>query len=153
MPERPPDPADAALRPFDPPEAAPPVPITILEPARISRHLSRDLLTGRHILTVEGEGGFLGPGRRYRLDPTGTILGHRIRKCCEINENDPLSAQIEIAEEMELERDEWCVRLAATTRFRSTAADFVVEAEVRAHQGADVIHHRTWQITQPRDLV
>jgi putative CocE/NonD family hydrolase len=152
LPERPPDPADATLRPFEPPEAGPPVPITILEPARISRHLTRDLLTGNHVLSVKGDGGFLGPGRRYRLDPTGTILGHRIRKRYEINENDPLSAQIEIAEEMELERDDWCVRLTATTRFRSTATDFLIEAEIRAYQGADLIHDRAWQLTQPREL-
>ena len=109
--------------------------------------------TGKHVLSVEGEGGFLGPGRRYRLDPTGTILGHRIHKRCEINEDDPLSAQIEIAEEMELERDDWCVRLTATTRFRSTTTDFLVEAEIRAYRGTDLIHHRAWQLTQPRDLV
>jgi hypothetical protein len=153
LPERPPDAADATLRPFDPPEAGPPVPITILEPARISRHLSRDLLTGKHVLSVEGEGGFLGPGRRYRLDPTGTILGHRIHKRYEINEDDPLSAQIEIAEEMEIERDDWRVRLIATTRFRSIATDFLIEAEIQAYQDTDLIHHGTWQLTRPRDLV
>jgi uncharacterized protein len=153
LPERSPDPADATLRAFDPPEAGPPVSITILEPARISRSLTRDLLTGKHILIVEGEGGFLGPGRRYRLDPTGTILGHRICRRFEITENDPLSAQIEISEEMELERGEWQVRLTATTRFRSTATDFLVEAEIQAYHGASVIHQRAWQITQRRDLV
>jgi hypothetical protein len=80
-------------------------------------------------------------------------LGHRVRKRCEINENDPLSARIEIAEEMELERDDWCVRLTATTRFCSTITDFLIEAEIRAFQGTDLIHHRAWQLTQPRDLV
>jgi hypothetical protein len=153
LPERPPDPADATLRPFDPPEAGPPVPITILEPASISRQLTRDLLNGKHVLSVESEGGFLGPGRRYRLDPTGTILGHSIHKRYEINEDDPLSTQIEIAEEMELERDDWRVRLTATTRFCSTATDFLIEAEIQAYQDTDLIHHRTWELTRPGDLV
>lgn len=153
LPERPVDPADAALRPFDPPEAAPSVPITVLEPTVVTRTLTRDLLTGTHVLTVQGDGGFLGPGRRYRLEPTGTVLGHRITRRSEIRDDDPLSARIRIAQTAELERDDWQVRLETSTEFHATATEFHVAAEARAYLRGELMHERQWRFAAPRDLV
>jgi len=153
LPERPPRQADAGLRPFDPPAAGPPTPITVLEPARIARRISHDLMTGIHTLEVSGDGGFLGPGRRYRLDDTGTIMGHALRKRCIIAADDPLSACIEIAEDMEFERGDWIVTLATTTQLTASVSDFILEATTRATDAGAVVHEKTWRVTAPRDLV
>ncbi len=65
LPVRPQDPRDGALRAFAPPESGAATPITVLEPAVVRRKLKRDGLTGVTELLVEGDGGILGPARRY----------------------------------------------------------------------------------------
>ncbi len=151
LPVRPPSARDDTFF-LDPPEAGPPTPVTVLEPARIARRISHDLMTGQHVLEVEGQGGFLGPGRKWRLDETGTVMGHALRKRCAITEDDPLSASIEIAQEMEFERAGWVVGLATTTRLTSTATEFVLEATARATEAGKVVHERGWTIREARDL-
>jgi putative CocE/NonD family hydrolase len=137
---------------FAPPEAGPPTPVTVLEPARVTRRISHDVMTGMHVLEVEGEGGFLGPGRKWRLEETGTVLGHAIRKRCAIAEDDPLSASIEIAQEMEFERADWVVGLATTTRLTGTAEEFVLEATARATEAGTVVYERAWTVREKREL-
>ena len=153
LPVRPPRPEDAALRPFDPPEAGPSTPITILEPSRLARRITHDILTGEHVLEVEGDGGFLGPGRRFRLDETGTIQGHTIRKRCAIRADDPLSANFSIAQTMEFERGDWRVTLETGTRLTCTADTFHLTATARATSGGVVVDERRWEKTAPRLLV
>jgi hypothetical protein len=152
LPVRPPSPRDEEFF-LDPPEAGPATPITILEPARISRRISHDVMTGQHVLEVEGQGGFLGPGRKWRLDETGTIMGHAIRKRCSIAEDDPLSASFEIEQEMEFERGEWRVELATTTKLTATATEWVLEATSRASEGGVVVDERSWAFRETRDLM
>ena len=153
LPVRPVRSEDAALRPFDPPESGPATPVTVLEPARITRHLTQDLMSGAWTHEVNGQGGFLGPGRRYRLDETGTVMGHTIHKRCVIHPDDPLCASIEIAQTMEFERGDWNVMLATTTRLTATASDFVLEATTRATDSGVVVHEASWRTIAPRDLV
>ena len=153
LPIRPSRPEDADLRPFDPPESGPATPITILEPSRLARRITHDIPTGEHVLEVEGDGGFLGPGRRYRLDDTGTITGHTIRKRCTIRADDPLSAEFAIAQTMEFERGDWRVALETTTRMACTADTFVLTASTRAWRDGVVVHEKTWSKIAPRGLV
>ena len=152
LPVRPEDEWDAAIA-FDPPEAGPPTPVTVLEPARISRRISHDVMTGVHALEVEGQGGFLGPGRSWRLDETGTIMGHAIRKRCTIAEDDPLSARIEIAQEMTFERGDWRVELATSTTLTATATEWLLEATSRASEAGAVVDERRWSFREPRDFM
>jgi uncharacterized protein len=138
---------------FEPPESAPPMPVTVLEPAALRRSLTEDRLAGVTSYVVEAEGGFLGPARRFRLDPTGTVMGHAMRQQFDIAEDDPLSAHAEIAQTYELERGDWRIRLQTTTRFHATAEAFHFEAQARAWQGERLVFDRTWHSVQPRDLV
>ena len=102
---------------------------------------------------VEGDGGFLGPGRRFRLDDTGTIQGHTIRKRCAIRADDPLSAEFSIAQTMEVERGDWRVTLETSTRLTCTADTFHLTATALATSGGVVVDERRWEKTAPRLLV
>jgi hypothetical protein len=152
LPQRAPSAEDATIG-FEAPDSAPPLPITILEPARVARTLTEDRLTGHTCYLVEGDGGFLGPARRFRIDPTGTIMGHAMRQRFDIMPDDPLSARAEIEQTYELERDDWRIRLQTTTRFSATAQKFHVEAEARAWHGDRLVFDRSWRAERARDLV
>jgi hypothetical protein len=151
LPERPPRAEDATLVPFEPPEAGPPTPITVLEPARFERRITRDVMTGTHVLEMTGDG-FLGPGRRFRFDATGMTLSHGIHKRCSIHPDDPLTAEVEFIETMEFERGDWRVVLDTRTRLTSTATTFRLEAEAKARHGDEVVFERSWTTEEPRDL-
>lgn len=152
LPERADADGDAQVA-FAPPESGPALPVTVLDVPRIRRQVTEDLITGVTAYAVEGEGGFIGPARRYRLDPTGTVMGHAMRQCFEIAEDDPLSARAEIAQTYELERDGWVIRLETATRFHATADRFVVAAEARAFHRDRLVFERRWNAEPERDLV
>ncbi|MBV9813402.1 MAG: CocE/NonD family hydrolase, partial [Acetobacteraceae bacterium] len=109
--------AEDATVTFDPPESAPALPIAVLEPAALRRTTEEDLLTGVTRYVVEAEGGLLGPARRFRIEPTGTVMGHAMRQCFEIAADDPISARAEITQIYEMERGDWAIRLQTATRF------------------------------------
>lgn len=152
LPQRVPSADDAAVL-FEAPESGPPLPITILEPAQIRRSLSEDRLTGHTRYLVEGEGGFLGSARRFRIDPTNTTMGHAMRQRFDIVSDDPLAAQAEIEQTYELERGDWCIRLQTATRFSASATAFHIEAEARAWHGDRLVFERSWSGERSRDLV
>ena len=129
------------------------MPITIVEPTSIHRTITNDIMTGEHVLTVDLIGGvFFGPGRLYRLDPTGTVLGHRMTKRCSIWDDDPLSAKIEVDQTAEFERDDWRVRLETSTVLKATTTRFEVTATARAFLGSEVVHEKEWRFVEPRDF-
>jgi len=150
LPVRPLDAADAGGPRFAPPDAGPTTPVTILEPATIRRRQSRDLATGEVEYVLDADGGYLGPGRRWRLDETGTAIGHRILRRFAIRDDDPLSARAEIAQTMEIERADWRARLETSTRFHATAKAFHAVCRVSAHEGEKVVHAREWTLSVPR---
>ena len=151
LPVRPPDPADAALREFAPPGSGGKTPITVLEPARVRRRTQHDPLTGTTEVLVVGDGGVLGPARRYRLDEIGTVLGHSFRKRCTIRDGDPLSARVEIAQTLEMERGDWRVLLATSTDFTATATEFRATATASASLNGEQRLERRWTIAEKRD--
>ncbi|MBL8698568.1 MAG: CocE/NonD family hydrolase [Alphaproteobacteria bacterium] len=150
LPIRPLDPANAAGPRFAPPEAGEPTPITILEPATMRRTHTRDLADGTCSYALEAEGGYLGPGRRHRIDSTGTELGHRIARRFAIRDDDPLSARAEFEQSMEIGRSDWQVRLETSTRFHATATAFHATCRVCARDGDRIVHEREWTFAVPR---
>jgi putative CocE/NonD family hydrolase len=151
LPVRPPDPEDARARNFAAPDGGPPTPITILEAPVVKRSIERDITSGTITYRVEGDGGILGPARRYRLDETGTTLGHVFRKRCMIREGDPLSAEAEYRQIGEMERDGWRIQLETSTQFRATATKFIVTCSAVAWDDGTKIFARSWTHTVPRD--
>lgn len=149
LPQRPGQRPDAAA--FAPPLAGPPSPVSILTPARIDRTRHRDPDTGLHHDTLDADGGYLGPGRHWRIDAVGTTIGHRIRRHFTIHDDDPCSARATIAQRMELARDDWRVALETSTRFSATAEAFEAQCEARALEGENEIFRRVWRFAIPRD--
>lgn len=133
------------------PEAGPATPVTIVEPARISRVQNRDLGSGRIDYVLDADGGYLGPGRRWRIDDVGTTIGHRIRRSFSIHDDDPTSARAEFAQTMEFERDDWRIRLETSTRLTADATMFHAECDAAAFEGGQEVFRRAWRFSVPRD--
>jgi hypothetical protein len=150
LPVRPADPPGLEPPRFAPPEAGPPTAVTVLEPARMTRTQRRDLASGEITYLLEAEGGYLGPGRRWRIDETGTILGHRITRRFVTRDDDPLAARGAIEETIEIERGDWRVRLETATRMHATATEFHVACEARAFEGEREAINRRWTFVVPR---
>jgi hypothetical protein len=147
LPERAADRPDAEV--VARPEAGPPAPVTIVEPARISRHQSRDLATGRVDYVLDADGGYLGPGRRWRIDDVGTTIGHRIRRSFSIRDDDPASARADFAQTMEFERDAWRIRLETSTRLDADATMFHAVCEAAAFEDDREVFRRAWRFSVP----
>ncbi len=79
------------------------------------------------------------------------MLGHTYRKRCTISDGDPLSALVEIAQTMEMERGDWRVRLATSTAFSATATEFRATVTASATLNGETRLDRRWTIAEPRD--
>jgi hypothetical protein len=123
----------------------------VIEPARISRTQARDLATGRVDYVLDADGGYLGPGRRWRIDAVGTTIGHRIRRSFSIHDDDPASARAAIEQKMEFERGDWRIALETSTRLWADARLFHAECAAAASEGGQEVFRRTWRFSVPRD--
>jgi putative CocE/NonD family hydrolase len=149
LPARPTDAPDAEV--FPAPESGPAAQVTVIEPARISRTQARDLATGRVDYVLDADGGYLGPGRRWRIDAVGTTIGHRIRRSFSIHDDDPASARAAIEQKMEFERGDWRIALETSTRLWADARLFHAECAAAASEGGQEVFRRTWRFSVPRD--
>jgi hypothetical protein len=152
LPVRPPRPEDEVLRPFDPPEAAPPLNPSLLRPARYVRTVEHDLPTGSTTYVVCSEGDEF-EGAVSRIHEIDLDVGSSIRQQFRIVEGDPTSAQTEIEQRALLRRDGWTARLHQRLRLSCTEEAFRVEASITATDTDESICERTWDETIPRDLV
>ena len=113
----------ATLPPFDGPETAAPEPSTTIRPGVV------------------------------RLDRIGLELGTEGKFKADIEEDDPLSAVVEMQRAETISRGAWKVRIETTMRLSCTHDAFVLRASMRAWEGAAEVCHREWDHTIPRDLV
>ena len=93
LPQRPPNPADAALAPFPEPETAPPKKPSIIH---------------RDGVRIE------------RIDRIGLELGTQWKSQYHVEENDPLSAVAELRNTQTLSRDAWQILVETQLRLSST---------------------------------
>ena len=148
LPVRPPRPEDAALRPFDPPEAAPNTPVIHhpTEPGH-PRRVQRDLLSGQ--FTVDFP--------RWTYDHEMTDIGIRQRSSGHaryiITEGDPLSAVTETAYRVEQIRADGVFVHESTGRMSCDLTHFHVEAEITILENGTEIHRRQWREAIPRDHI
>jgi putative CocE/NonD family hydrolase len=147
LPHRPPSDADATLAPFPPPEAAPALTCTMLDPPHRARRHTHDQLSGTSTFEVRDDTG------RYLIESTG--LEYRLASTDRfaIRADDPLSAVGEISFEMQNGRREWQTRAATRTVLRATATAFLINATLDAFEGEARLVARNWQVEIPRDLV
>ena len=153
LPERPLNGDAPAVPDFAPPEAAPAVPVTVLEPMRVTRRIERDPMRGETVVRLVCEGGAMTPMRRFRIDPTGTVLGHRLERTFRIRDDEPLSASAEFRQRFEMERDAWCITVETGTTMTATKEQFRIDCAARAYEGERLRYDRRWPIRKPRNLV
>jgi uncharacterized protein len=144
---------DEPLIEFAPPEVAEPTPITILEPASITRKFTRDLLTGLNTLTLHYSGGYIGPGRFYRIEATGMILGHEKTHSIEILDDDPLSARYVVSQIYDMQRDGKRIRITARITMWATLDRFFTDIETALSENDVEFWAKRWSNDYPRNLV
>jgi putative CocE/NonD family hydrolase len=146
LPVRPPRPEDAALRPFDPPEAAAQV-ACIHHPAEPvhPRRITRDLLSGR--ITVDF------PRWTYDLEMPDIGIRQRSHGHARyvITDGDPLSATMETEYRVEQIRADGVFVHESRGRMTCTATHFQIAAETVILDNGQEIARRTWQEEIARD--
>ena len=152
LPVRPPRPEeDAALRPFEEPEGAPPLKRTLVEPEEHAWRVTRDLGTDESVLHVVDDRG------TYRMEDIGVTVQTRADEWYSSCDNDIDSVRGETLWQRSLERDDWGVRTVAHTVMSSDSQHFFIRAELDAFEkdsrGERRVFSRSWNTDIPRDLV
>ena len=147
LPVRPARAEDDDLRPFAEPEAAPPWRRTVLKPGRSERKVERDPLRRVTTTTVSNDEGV------YRLDAIDLEVGQSSVQRYTVEDDDPLSAQVEIAWTVTRARGTWRVRTETRTLMTCTHGAFEIAATMEAFEGERRVFSRTWDRSVPRDLV
>jgi uncharacterized protein len=152
LPVRLPDPRDAALRPFEPPERAA-AETTELRPASVRRIIERDRITNETIYTICNGLGELDSAELTRIKDIGLEIGHTLRREFRIGEEDPNLARAEVLQKTWFRRDGWQARVETRTRCSSNAEDFLLEADLTAYENDELFFTRTWTRRIKRDLL
>lgn len=126
------------------PEAAKPWNHRVLKEGRASRRIERDLLTGRHALIVEDEGG------TYENLDHGLVTQESMSERWEIAEDDPLSARVAIRWEQNLSRGDWAVRTVAEGEMTGDADRLRMQATIRAWEGGEQVFEKSYDESCPR---
>ncbi|MFD2192278.1 CocE/NonD family hydrolase [Pistricoccus aurantiacus] len=148
LPVRPPRPEEeAALREFDKPEVAPPLPKTLLQPTQESWRVIRDLANDQTTLEVINDEG------RYRLDDIDLEIAARIveRYSYAYGNYDSVSGWTEW--KRSFRRGDWEVRIVTRTLMTSDPENFRVRATLDAYEDSTRIFAKSWDESFPRDLV
>jgi predicted acyl esterase len=151
LPVRPRDPGDAAIH-FEAPQSGPLAPRTRVAEGSSARRTELDLLTGMATYVTDGKGGLFGEGA-HRFDDIDTIVSHDLRRELTIGADDPLSARYQLTQSYDMGREGWRIRIETETSMRATAADFVLEAKLRAYENGALAAKREWRETIARDLM
>jgi hypothetical protein len=117
---------DAPLRPLPGPESAPP---------------EKPTISHRDNMRIE------------RIDRLGLELGTRNDSKLHVDEDDPLSAVNELRRTWTMSRDAWQIRIETQMRLSCNRDVFLLQASLRAWEGANEICHREWDRSIPRDLL
>ena len=126
MPVREPRATDALLKPLPGPESAPPEKPTIIR---------------RSDLRIE------------RIDRLGLELGTHDDSKLDVAEDDPLSAVIDLRRTWTMSRDAWQIRIETQMRLSCTRDAFLLQASLRAWEGANEVCHREWDRAIARDFL
>jgi hypothetical protein len=140
------------LRPFAPPPETPPGPDDFSEDlsgAPGGRRVLSDLASGR----IELEFDWTGDTRTRLLDPPVTELYEHNVTRYSIVEGDPLSAAVDCAVEVGLERDDWNIRVEVTAEMRCDLDSFSVRTRLLAFEDDVPVFEDDRSSVFPRDGV
>jgi putative CocE/NonD family hydrolase len=147
LPVRPPDPADADLRPFGESEGAPCCEKRIIEPTHATWRVIRDLATDRSTLEVVKDDGC------YRLDDIDLEVRAKTLEWYGFQGDDFHSARGETYWEVTFERGEWTARTVTRSILTSDATHFRLQATLDAYEGDSRVFSKSWDERIARRLV
>ncbi len=132
-----------------PPEAetATPWAHRVLRAGKSARRIETELLTGKHSLIVEEDGGDV------ENLTQGLITGETMSELWEIAADDPTSARAVHVWEQRLRRGDWAVRTRAEAEMTCTATHLRMTATLTAFEGDEVIFTRSWDDQVERRFV
>jgi hypothetical protein len=126
LPVREPRATDALLKPLPDPESAPPEKPTIIR---------------RSDMRIE------------RIDRLGLELGTHDESKLHVEEDDPLSAVIDLRRTWTMSRDAWQIHIETRMRLSCTRDVFLLQGGLRAWEGANEVCRRDWDRAIPRDFL
>jgi hypothetical protein len=147
LPVRPPKESDADLRPFDPPESAPPERLAQLRPPEKAWRVVRDLATERSALEVINDDG------AYRIESIDLDVRSRVTETYSIRDDDVDSVRGETYCLREFRRKDWHIRTITRTRLTSDKEKFYIHAALDAYEGEARVFSKNWHTEIDRDLV
>lgn len=148
LPVRPPNPDDAKLRLFDPPEMAPLPPVT-RHPVEQThpRRVLRDLLSGR--MTVDFP--------RWTYSKVMHDIGQTQRSSAfaryEITDGDPLSATLITEYDVEMVRPDATITHRSRGRLTCDGTHFIIEMDLCIEENGETVFERHWHENIARDMV
>jgi uncharacterized protein len=88
-----------------------------------------------------------------RIDRIGLELGTENKFMFNIEEDDPLSAVVELRRTETIARDAWRIRIETQMRLSCTRDVFLLRVTLRAWEGANEVRRREWDCSIPRDFI
>ena len=125
-------------------EAAPGWRHRVLRAGSHARRIETDLISGQVALICEDDGGDI-----ENLSH-GLVSGETMRELWAVHPDDPLCARAVHSWEQRLSRGSWRVRTLAEAEMTGTAAEFRMQARLRAWDGDTLVFDRTFDDRVPR---
>jgi hypothetical protein len=147
LPVRPVNPRDKEVRPFAPPEGAPPLNKTLIQPTRQSWTVIRDLAKDESRLEVINDEGV------YRIEDIDLEVASKVIENYVFCDDDYDSLRGETKWERRFKRGAWEVTTTARTLLTSSETHFHIRADLDAFEGDSRVFSRSWDEEIPRDLV
>jgi predicted acyl esterase len=144
LPERPPRPEDAELRPFEPPERGPMPEMTTLKVAPFQRRVERDLTTGMSTYRIATTGGDFGDAALARIEDIDLTVGYTLAKTYRIHDYDPETAEVTVEQTTTHQRGNWSTRLECRTSLTATSRSFRIRGVLKAYEGDALFARRDW---------
>jgi putative CocE/NonD family hydrolase len=150
LPVRPPDPRDAALPAFAPPEQAPQSEWVPLGESKFEQDSDPDPATGDIVRSMRS--GYDAQGRVVlgRHETVGMEGGDGMAIRTRIHPADPLRARAAIEQRTELRRGAWSVAIETAVEVSCTREAFRVEARLAATEADRPVFERRWDERTPR---
>ncbi|MDA3948458.1 MAG: CocE/NonD family hydrolase [Spirochaeta sp.] len=139
--------SDARLRPFEEPEGAEPLSLTLLRPGNESWQVVRDLAADRSKLEVILDTGTM------RYDEIDLETSSRTVETYTYATDEYNSLEGETRWERRYRRGDWDVRTVTRTLLTSDETTFRIRADLDAYEGPSRVFSRSWDAEVPRDLV
>ncbi|MFP3907484.1 MAG: CocE/NonD family hydrolase [Acidimicrobiales bacterium] len=147
LPVREPRESDARLRPYEPPEGAPPIDTHVVEPGHHTWRVIRDLATDQSTLEVVKDEGTV------HIDEIDLDLTDQTWEWYRSTGSDFTSLEGETTSVRGFARGDWSVRTVTNTKLTADATQFRVRSTLDAYEGDTRIFSRNWDRTVPRDLL